>query len=593
LNASEIRNTNISLTVDQVKDQKQPLALRLCGQLLLGLARIYEMKVKQTSEEAEGVLKKIHALIGESAKSRPSRKSRILGDEDEESIHPERVTADPKSIRATGRAITAQIMDDFSRFGHELIDVDIENLLDNPEGLYGKQLGEDDELNLPAPHATIDLENGKIQFGELTQSTPLGTYPASVAEPEDVGLGELDLDAEPLFIDEAEEARDKPHGDDISVHGGLDQSSVHQKVDDVDMDLGGGSGFIIDEDNRSVAPRSVAASEIDVQIDAVSKQIEISKRKLKEQKKEKDQRRESKRQRNATYQPVLDEVTELSGATLKGWLADDSDIVLRERPAAHLQRSSYAASQIALWKSSMESSLRLPGLRYHTAIIDANEVEPIAPIQPESLHGLDEIGVEPIEFPIDMGPDGIDLGGQGGMDFEPSAIDIHGEEVELDKMAIDDLDHYTGYDGPVDGSQSTNPDLTRFFGDESKRKSTKGGVSRDLHESGWSHRTKQFHSILANQFKKHEVVSLDNLLETHARGPRKEVRHVTTVAAAFYQTLVLASRGFIVPKQEDGLDYGEITMTKTKRFDNKKEMPASESSASEQENQLTQSSATY
>jgi hypothetical protein len=643
LDAKEIRHANIDLSIAQMKNQKTPLALRLCGQLLLGLARIYELKVRQTSEEAEHVLRKIQQMIGDKgAKAGRRRHPKAAGagadeDEEDESVH---LAANPQQLRAAAGAITARLPrrgadagGDFADLGAGLIDVDIDDLLDNP--LIGGEIDEAMKQYAGEPHITINMDQGTMdllgnslpisqsQPAPMTPHTPLGTEP-------DVDLGG-ELGGELPFDDE------NPFEVERESHMSLEEEA-RRKLDVTDhTDLGGQGGFDDDmmmglDANSVIEPASAAKQrkgareeeleDFDAQIDATKQRLEQLSREKKVAK------ALAKRSRHATYVPVIDDVTELAGATLKGWLADASDIVLRERPVAHLQQHSYAAQQVELMRSSMHAGLQLPGLRYRAearAALPAGAV-PATPAQKSAM--ADDAFGDMVEEPLHFGEE-ADFGGQGGGDGFFAGDEGFGAGTEAGQQPLpEDGDEHKSLAGSVaqpavpeegdstfmvlDGpgvfgggadAESCQADVRAFFG-ESKRAGSSGREDKENAESGWNVRTKKFHTVLAAQFNKQRKqgapLSLEGLLQPIATDPSSlSQRPRETAAAAFYQTLVLASSGFVRPSQEDLLSFSDVRIEKTKAFDSKRlpkvatESASASASASGTGISNTQSSAEY
>jgi len=619
LDAKEIRNANIDLSIAQMKSQKTPLALRLCGQLLLGLARIYELKVRQTSEEAEQVLKKIQHMIDE--RVRPAtrkRKSAAPGshaeDDDDESVH--FAAADRSKLRASEAAITARLPTrgadaraaanaSYSDLGAGLLDMDLDEMLDNPEGLIGEEIdaafrGLEAEA-LGEAHLTIDLEKGDI-------SLLGGTIPLSLTQSQHTLQTPHTPMNEPDVL--LQEGEDNPFADEESVLA-VDEArrvDMSSRYGEEDLDLGGQGGALFDDDAAMPAPmaddtmsKRVEEAEVDARIDEAKAQLERLRRE------KKDAKAAAKRSRHATYEPVLDDMTELANATLKGWLADTSDIVLRTRPVAHLQRSSYAAQQIEQMRASLHAGLQLPGLRYRSearaALPDTFNGVPATPANQGGREVFDGLQDNSLQFDDFGGLGGGD--GFGGFD-DPApgteALPQQPEEMEMDiddrKSVASELHHPApgaeeeeggfltlgGLDlgsedvaGGAGSAAARQADVRAFFGESARTGKADTADDKENVESGWSRRTKKFHTLLTANFAKlpprakDKTLSLQDLLQP--AGGSVSSRPRETAAAALYQTLVLASSGFVLPRQEDPLGFGEVTLAKSAKFDNKKMQP--------------------
>ena len=141
--------------------------------MLLGLARIYELKVKAASEEATTILRKIKLMIPESAAAAASAAARAKknrkssADKENDAV----IDAAPAQLRAKNNAITNHLesgsglgLDGFGSLGGGLADMDLDAMLDDPEGLVGEELQRALE-GMGEPHLTMNLDDGSVAEG--------------------------------------------------------------------------------------------------------------------------------------------------------------------------------------------------------------------------------------------------------------------------------------------------------------------------------------------------------------------------------------------------------------------------------------------
>lgn len=63
LKRHQIYEANITITVDTIMNPEAPLALRLSGQLLLGVVRIFDRQVRYLQQDCEAALVKIRVAV--------------------------------------------------------------------------------------------------------------------------------------------------------------------------------------------------------------------------------------------------------------------------------------------------------------------------------------------------------------------------------------------------------------------------------------------------------------------------------------------------------------------------------------------------
>jgi len=236
----DIREMDIPLTVDKLQAPRAPMALRLCGQLLYGLVRIYNKKVELAQKDAANILDKIKRLLpreGEAGPHGTPRKQRGGG---AAAAGHRALELDPSELRGGNRINLPDIapLDDDLGFGldnNEGLDLDNLALLD------GRELDLDTASKMPPPHITLNLEDGSMSV-----STPL--FGAN----NEVGLMEEDR---AMSLMDEEPPLDLGEGDvldmDMDMGLGLDVSEGRRAAtalqDESSMGLGGRESLLQDK----------------------------------------------------------------------------------------------------------------------------------------------------------------------------------------------------------------------------------------------------------------------------------------------------------------------------------------------------------
>lgn len=349
-----------------------PFALRICGQLLLGLVRIYQRKVDLASAEADAVLRKLESVVPEEARAavaasaaHPTRRSTAA--------NAGKIELAASELRAREGAITLHDRvggvggvggseDPFAALGAGL-DLD---LMDPSEldALVGEEwIGDTSALGVS--HAEFDTASGVFQLTGPQSARVSEGRQAEDEIPHDGGADAdfMDVDQEIPHDDAADFPLDAPADEsrvdegravDVSaaLGGGFGDlnatgASLAGKEDALGLSayaeefgaglggdaaddvVGGASGFehLLPADSK---PASVAsgedaavAADVDAQLDEAQRELAASLAAATARRREQARRK----RKTTSFVPQIDEATEIARDDIRRWLADPSDIV--------------------------------------------------------------------------------------------------------------------------------------------------------------------------------------------------------------------------------------------------------------------------
>ena len=642
LTAQEIRKADLDVSVKEIQSGKQgPLALRLCGQLLLGLARIYGLKVEQTDDIATHV-QNLLLKQGTSQERVAIKKRKVRhaeGDEDEEE-EKQPLEARPESLRGKHHAITAVPAVSDGRFDEDYLNdplgLDLDKMMDEgmKGGMLDEELREAMQQGFGPPDAVIDaamlkeMNDGSGRW-ELTQNKSSSASVddnRSVVDPDDIDgrlspaptdVDELDLEKElnksVAGGRDAEAGSDNGLGLDTSALSNVNKSHMGGLGLEHGLDFGGsGEGFgeLPPEDEipaspaarRSGAGAGMADDDLAAEVQAASadlltKEMALA-ASLKKQKQSLKDRASRKRAKGA-YVPQVDDITELPSAVIKHGLENTADILHAHagRPSLLTQRltvlqrrtqeaqafmqtrehvqpwcapmslagSALGPALAASMRASYTTAPRLPGLPYRLQA--EAPVAPAVPGTPLSHGDLAAIGGEDIDWGGDAGGDAFGVDGtefpqqdqQEPEPVEPEQIDEAKDQEYLDQSFAENasiLPDSSEKDGLA------RQDWLRFLGAENELTS-----AEQRSQIGWSQRAKEFHKKLKSEFGTGRGQGKDVELLGLLKQPSGETPYLkATAAACLYQTLVLASRGFVGVEQKQDAPFRPIHITKSNTF---------------------------
>ena len=358
-----------------------PFALRICGQLLYGLTRIYQKKVELVSDEAKTIQHKLDSLhkhghsdeleVEEKAgyaaapgtPARAARKSRIELDATELRARDAQITLHDKHNPYDDVDAYANLgaggFDDIELMDSSMLDAFVTKEWKDDISILGTPLGQFDSQSgiLQLAGGNVQLVDDNVELMDIDQQ-PL-------VDDGEAGIG---IDDEARDVSHLSDGRDESRiaegrATDKSVAPGFDLSTsilptdgttlkgLTSQYDDQEFGAGGDGALVGDDFGQHLSPGpsrpgSIAAGEDEVDIDAEleARQAELRALKLAQSKKANQKRK------IAPYQSVIDDVTEVSRDDVRRWLSDPSDI-MREKEDRLLRSISMSNNLEALTES--------------------------------------------------------------------------------------------------------------------------------------------------------------------------------------------------------------------------------------------------
>jgi hypothetical protein len=319
------------LLINSTNKGGTPFALRLCGQLLIGLVKIWQEKAVLTVEHAEKIMKQLGEMNiagGDEGKKHKQRGQRKGGydSEDESKVS---VIDSVSNIRAKPNQINLALTNLGSGLGGE----DEFTLQGGMEGIeYTENMGA-----FPEPHMVVNIGDGEDPFGMSLSLTGTGGE----------GYEELhgkNIEDEPMIEDEyIEGGRANATGDLMPIDDpNTKQLSMLDPSQNGPDDFGFGNNGGGDDFGNLLPPDSKPASvangvDVDMSdVDEVLQQKQSELRALNLQKKAAVAARKRKHQ---TWVPQIDDVTEIPSSELSRWISDPSDTLKEPKPATTPVRS--------------------------------------------------------------------------------------------------------------------------------------------------------------------------------------------------------------------------------------------------------------
>lgn len=633
------------IVAELIANKHGQMAIRLSGDMVLGLTNIFKIKVQQLDEQAtHAQANLLKSQINNERVTIKKRKPRNADGEEDEEEEKQPLEARPESLRGKPHAINARA----DPYDQGLMDLDLPPTMDDPQ-FYDisrmelaeaiKTMGQPD-LELDASSLPDAMQSGLFQLTQNKSSSASVADNHSVYDGEDGRVSPAPADENELDLNEqlnasvaggraADLASDNGLGLDSSTFSNLNNKSgkfgMEEGLDFGGADDGYGAEIPLGEQEldeaASAAPaaarRSAGAArdDLDAEVDAVKSDILNKQMALgaseKSNKKLRKTRAPTKSAAKGAYQPVVDEVTELDTRTFKSWLDNTDDIthsrgrpsLLSQRPSLLQRRQAEAQAfmqtkdKVQPWctpmsmpgaslgpalaasiRASYTMALHLPGLPYRLVAASKAADASVAPGTPLAHDGLDGVDNPDLDFggggedAFAFGADATEMP-DAAAEAEAEA-DQMGDAAEFDAADADALQaqenaaeqslnlSLQSSSGPKDPQQvadeASDADAQRFFGEHVNQP-----PSRESIETGWSRRTVTFHKKLQSQFKSLPRGSTSVDLHRVVEGRSK-----ATAAACLYQTLVLASSGYVKVQQEH--HFAEIHIAKTDTFDNKK-----------------------
>lgn len=578
LNKTHVIGTDISLSAKSILDPTVQLALRLSGQLLLGLVRIYQRKVKYLQEDSTEALTKMKMMFRAGAVDLPEESMQAPA---AQITHADNADLIDYAIPDDGLAL-----DDLDLVPNDPLGEDAEGSFEGPTLM---SLTQDDNTLMLAPEEDLlDIRLGEDNLDDLLldpmdgNDRPISDVETArgnvsdveVARDGEVGTAEFDID---LAGDDF--ARDEELLD--PKRKSLNQSSQSA----LDADLSGLDTTTGAEDNGGMSDfggfDGISTTDVNTDgaaTDAALTEVEHTEPLLELETEEKEEPKPKAKKRKALK---FDKNTELSGKTISEQIKDTSDIVLLEG------RQTMPLTKRAKFEHRFANLDKIPDLVELPSSLSApappfrlEKLQYLGAVDPSTMTIAPEL-LEAFKYTAECDLD----------DEEPEQEEAKEETVEEEKkeegnnttmhgdittdFEFDGGDMFSGMDdlssivsksttAPTPGKPSTEVEET--FGEEDSRREVDqdvqdfeeffGDTSSEASEKeqalGWSTRTKKMQEVLKKAFKKSKEVSFEEVV-----GESKSRK---TAAGVFYQLLVLQSHKKIKVAQDE--PYADIIVCK-------------------------------
>lgn len=341
LTKQQIQSTNIDLTSKSILQPATPFALRLSGQLLLGLVRIYSRKVKYLFEDCSASFNKMKTLF------RPSEKINLSADQS--TAQANQITlADATNQLEFAVPLELDLVD--SSFMHNVLTqsqlsfdehaLALDGNLSNMGGGFMSIDGGLDELDNREPRDFGDsIEIGRDQQQDVTIPSDFGDF--------DISRGD--------FRDDSVSARSRRNSQQGGEPLDLDFSLAGDNTVDTSyaQDVAGGDLSLLLGDDAAGLPQLDLGADM-AQFDKAQRAKEAEKAEAKKKK--------QLAKRKAPLPEKEDVVVELESKKIQEGLRDVSDIVTTRKPYQKRIKLDQAFFEAALFLPSAATSHDYDGL---------------------------------------------------------------------------------------------------------------------------------------------------------------------------------------------------------------------------------------
>lgn len=504
LNKTHVLGTDIDVSAKSILDPSAPLALRLSGQLLLGLVRIYQRKVKYLQEDCSDALTKMKMIF------RPGNVDLPEGTE----------TAPSGTITHADDAV------DIDMIIPEIPLDDLDTILD-PNLMNASET----EFSVAPSFASFDADANDITLKD--NDIDLGGVDLLDGFNDDLVLAPFNEDGfnDDSKVSDVEMPRFENHGDEFDIEVGDDSQALGHLNKSSDYSQMGqefsGLDTTTDADNMSVVQESKAKAK-----------PKPKKRKLE----------------------TIDKSTEIPGKNIASQLKDTSDIVTERTMIPLMGKRSKYSHNVNL---SLETLLAQPST-LNVSFLGSDLLNVFSRnARVVNVEGREKKSSKKrkADDEVDLNQD-YDLNNSNEFEFE----DINDVDSSIaNSFAITPAKGDEPIDEPEQKlSQSTlsfqsarqelDDDVADFF-DEKSSSQAEGEEKEALF--GWTSRAKKMHQVLKSEMKNKKSVQFDKIVEGKARK---------TAAGVFYQLLVLKSHNIVQVEQKQPFE--DITILKGKTFAN-------------------------
>jgi len=612
LTKTQIAETSVYDSVEQIIKPEKPLALRVSGQLLHGVVKIWERKAKYLLEDCSDAFSKLRRQNkGQPATSKNNRTE--LADEAGSERLFKDITMTDQNLTDFFETLPSDMSVEEIAAHFQYNELQDDETFDHQARAGDIILDEDHSLNLSAMHSDADGLGGALQDFLPQDDQPLEGqdslkddimdnegYSDIETEVNDV----LNLDSLTTLTEDSVAGRNKdielsmedPMLDDDTLLPDADDTLPDDNMEDLEsinksaVPEGGGGDHasllqasLLQKDqpnlkeNEELDDITLPTAE-ELQLDASSlgadslPNVEVMEDKQPQinieaiQPKPKATRRK-KRKRSA---PTTDKVTELRSQIISKQLDDTSDIVYEKRPCAWLHKDPlYLHSRT---KQSIHALFIMPYTKgYCPALVKlyatTAKIIKRRKLEEESSNGAAD---EPENWEPDIGDDSTFVGMPSGAEPQMNSVDpmmapdpIHmlgGEDGNNLDFDLDDLDHGSDDSDALPQINFDDPIAPTSYIDagQEEHESTPKPVNDLCQQTeGWSSRTVKMFHFLKNQDA--DSFSYKTMVANKARK---------TAVGFAYELLVMKTHDLIELKQDT--PYGDIMLSKTKEFENLK-----------------------
>jgi cohesin complex subunit SCC1 len=567
-----ITQLDVSELADEIRDPATPLALRLSGQLLFGLVRIYQGKVQHLQTDCTDALSKMKTAF-----------------------RPGTVDLPPSASTAAPNAIT--FADNLDNLNMDMGDIPFEALMDAAEDPFGAELqprnagADESEFNLlPAADMLADAAGfDDMNPLDLNADEQLEPFPVDDEDAQvdldfvgDDGFDDIGFDGDgfDMMGDDHKSAMLNESGLEVEMARaapadgpGVLGAPVDPALDDSLIDMNGIGRenaaeqlgiSLIDDLGLSAIGGNALVADADEQVQ--NNNVRGAKRKAARQPKmerldskvELDSKGDSRLNINAyTVQrnrvPTTKRVCLIADrmSTTPDWL---------ERPAVLLAGTSFAPELQQVMKRTM--TIGAP----HLPLVELPDIDDGADAE-NAANAEANAGAEPEAEPeLDLDFAGDDM----GYDFDENMLpDVFDDELAVGAQNADTDDALLDISA-VDAQEDVNEtgDTSKAADDSILGQDTDGNADGNVAENraeskrtnGWSKRTRKMHQFLSNTLVDDKPLQFNEMVQGKSRK---------TAACIFYELLVLKTTDYIDVQQDQ--PYADITISKA-RFDREDEV---------------------
>ncbi|MES1913007.1 MAG: hypothetical protein MHM6MM_005243 [Cercozoa sp. M6MM] len=572
----DVLKTDLVKTCDSLMKEKEPMALRLSGTLLLGVSRIYNKQVKYLHEDAHAALSKVRNAKRKKAVDLPPERATAaaaaidLHDNAmvlEEDMHDELGLADldmlaredPLGLTEAG-AHVAREQDLVLRESMSQSSLD---LGDQSQHLAEDVLGDDllalqsDARAVAADLGIEDLMMGHDAFADMSDP---GVARDATAQGGETTMA-LQVDDTALHKDDHTADIDLPEIDMPDIQGDMHLQAAPMEVDMPEIDMP-------EIDDGALVPATPAAEteeERARRLNALPPGVLPDHQLLTQQDTQQERRKRRRLER-------LQKKTQIADEQFRQQLGDVTDIVGRQRidltvdqAEAQMTLDERLARPPPLLSDGMAPEL----LQMFSDIVGQrlklnDLVQQSAEQQEREQAELPEIDMPDIDMPeVDLEQPNVDMPEIDMPEIDLPEIDMPEEgPLQVDAGLGLSANAIAGDD--LDGTAMTLADMTRFeltdaaLAEEQQndealfRESTLAETKRSR-RAGWSQRTEGMFQFMRRQ--EGQQMHYFDLVKGQSRR---------TAVGVFYELLVLQNNGFVALAQQE--PYSDIEVAKTERF---------------------------